>query len=104
MPACDLYFVNLAAIFMRMKEKMYSNKFIYGVLFAVAVVVALCCGVSAGFLFFGLFHLLMWANLTFNNVCNALLWRESPRDFVSVDGAYRLLCIAVAAVCLAVAF
>lgn len=103
MPACDLCFASLAAIFMCMKEKMYSNKFIYGALFVVAVVIGLCCGVAAGFLFFGLFHLFMWVNLSVNNFCNALLYRDDPNGFKSVDGTYRLLCIAVAAVCLAVA-
>lgn len=86
-----------------MKNLAYSNKTIYGVLVAVAVVVGLWCGKSAGFFFFGIFHLLMWLNLSFNNLCNAYLWRDTPDKFVSVDGPYRLLCIFVAAVCLAAA-
>jgi len=85
------------------KELRYSNKFIYGILAATAVVVALFCGTAAGFMFFGLFHLLMWLNMSVNNLCNAILFRGSPSEFVSADGAYRLLCIAVAAICLAVA-
>ena len=85
------------------REIAYNNKFIYGVLAAVAIIIAICCGVAAGFMFFGLFHLFMWANMVANNLCNAILFRGSPEEFVSADGAYRLLCIAVAAVCLAVA-
>ena len=85
------------------KELKYSNKFIYGILTAVAVAVALFCGTAAGFMFFGLFHLLMWLNMSVNNLCNAILFRGSPSEFVSADGAYRLLCITVAAICLAVA-
>lgn len=85
------------------KELKYSNKFIYGILVAAAVAVALFYGTAAGFMFFGLFHLLMWLNMCVNNLCNAILFRGSPGEFVSADGAYRLLCILVASVCLAVA-
>ena len=81
----------------------YSNALIYGLLFVVAVAVAIIFGTSSGFLFFGLFHLLMWANMSVNNLCNAILFRGSPNEFVSVDGTYRLLCLTVAALCLAAA-
>ena len=75
----------------------HGNLIMYGFVALAAVILALVGNWKVGILFFGLFHLFMWINVTVTGLCNALVARVEQTN----NSFYRLLCIIIAALCFA---
>ncbi len=78
--------------------KNLSNKVIYLILVAIAVVLGIIFGYKASFLFFGVFHLLLWANIWLTDICTAIVNRTVSND----NKLYKLLCLLIFSICAAI--
>lgn len=80
------------------------NWFLFGffaLIAAIAIVIGIFTGVKGGFIFVGLFSLLMYSHLSITHLSNALL--GSPVNS-STDGFWKLFFILIGAIALSVGF
>lgn len=78
--------------------KNLTNIKIYGILVVIAVVLGFTASVKCSVIFFGLFHLLLWANISVANICNSIIAKENSAN----DNLYKILCILIASICFAI--
>lgn len=78
-------------------EKLNNLK-IYGILIGIAVALGFIVSVKCGVIFFGLFHLLLWVNISVANICNSIIAKENSAN----DNLYKILCILIASICFAI--
>lgn len=77
-----------------------SNKILYGILITICIILGLIFNYKVGIIMFGVFHLLMWLNVTITSLCNALVNKEITYN----DSLYRIICIIICSVCFAMCF
>lgn len=75
-----------------------SNLLLYVFVVTACVLLWVFAGFSSALLCFGLFHLLMWINVTVTALCNSLLGKPINGG----DTLYRILCVFIASVCFAI--
>ena len=76
--------------------KKISNLKIYSVLVAISVLLGVILGYKVAFGFFGIFHLLMWVNVSITDICNAITVKETRSDTT----LYKIMCILISSICL----
>lgn len=73
-----------------------SNFKIYLILIAVAVILGFIASYKVALGFFGLFHLLMWINISIVDLCSAIITKEANNG----SNLYKLICILISAICI----
>ena len=74
-----------------------STLVLYGLLIGACALLWGLIGWKVSLLCFGLFHLCMWVNVTMTTLSNALVGRTVSEN----DAWYRILCIILGCVCVA---
>lgn len=79
-------------------EKINSNFILYAVVFAACALLWGFFGILTALFCFGMFHLLMWLNVTITALCNSLIGKPVNGG----DALYRILCLMISSLCFAI--